>query len=120
DVWAAGSYNPTATLEQSLALHWDGTSWTQVSTPNPGTASYVLRGVAAVYGNDVWAVGYSGPSSTRTFTLHWNGTLWSVVPSANVDIDDNWLYGVTATSASNVLAVGSYYNVSSHNIQTLE
>ncbi len=36
-----------------------GCSWSQVSSPSPGTADNALSGVAAVSANDVWTVGYS-------------------------------------------------------------
>ena len=39
DCWAVGSrYQPTATImgDQTLAVHWDGTTWTSVPAPDPG------------------------------------------------------------------------------------
>src|SRR5436853_424876 len=39
DIWAVGRYNsgrpPTVTGRDTLSLHWDGTSWGIVPTPNP-------------------------------------------------------------------------------------
>src|SRR5437764_621866 len=55
--------------------------WSVVSSPNVGTSSNVLNGVAVVSANDVWAVGYY---SGGTLIEHWDGTSWSVVPSPNV------------------------------------
>jgi hypothetical protein len=59
DVWAVGySYDYYGGGSDSLIEHWDGTAWTTVPSPNPGTALNYLNGVAAVSSNDVWAVGY--------------------------------------------------------------
>src|SRR5712692_11643852 len=44
DVWAVGDTN-----QQTLTLHWNGTSWSVVSSPNvAGTQNNELSGVAAV------------------------------------------------------------------------
>ena len=64
-----------------------------------------LSAVAAIAGNDVWAVGFTNSDS---LTIHWDGNTWSVVPSPNAGRDD-YLYGITAISADDVWAVGSYY-----------
>jgi hypothetical protein len=61
DVWAVGDYNNAASTssgsEQTLTEHWDGTSWHAVPSPNPGSFSNILIGVAAVPARDAWAVG---------------------------------------------------------------
>jgi hypothetical protein len=84
-----------------VALHWDGSSWSQVTTPDPGGDS-VLTDVSAVSGSDVWALGGGGGGS---FALHWNGTSWTVVPLP--DPGGAQFTDVTAVSASSVWAVGS-------------
>jgi hypothetical protein len=87
--------------------HWDGTSWSVVSSPNPGTASY-LSGVAVVSSSDIWAVGFydNGSGIFQTLIEHWDGSQWSVVPSSNPQGNDI-LNGVVALSSTNVWAVGS-------------
>src|SRR6478735_4188639 len=35
DAWAVGSFGAVASGKRSLILHWDGVSWTKVSSPNP-------------------------------------------------------------------------------------
>ena len=109
DVWAVGSYCLYPD-QQTLIEHWNGTAWSVVPSPSPGSYPNYLRAVAVVSASDVWAVGdYSntrgGPE--ETLVEHWNGTAWSVVPSPNQDFD-NSLYGVAAVSANDVWAVGSY------------
>lgn len=50
-VWAVGSVGGL-----SFAEKWNGTQWTQVSTPNVGTSNNTFQAAAANSGN-VWAVG---------------------------------------------------------------
>lgn len=110
DVWAVGFYG-TYLNEQTLALHWDGTTWSQVPSPSVISETNYLTEVAALASNDVWAVGYSlsvGSSRYRTLTLHWDGTQWSIVSSPNPDNSINYLFGVAAASANDVWAVGQY------------
>src|SRR5207248_4313678 len=96
-IWAVGDL-----VSQTLVLHWDGSSWSIVPSPSPGSSNY-LRGVAAVSSNDVWAVGdYSG----GTLVLHWNGAKWSIVPSPGTA----QLKRVAVVAANDVWAVGNYYN----------
>src|SRR5437899_949601 len=81
DVWAVEYLtkpNPGGT--QTLIEHWDGSQWTMVSSPNPGSVRDELYGVAAISANDVWAVGDSfngGNSNNLTLIEHWDGTSWS-------------------------------------------
>jgi hypothetical protein len=106
DVWAVGSYDTGNFTYQTLVEHWNGTSWSVVSSPNAGTISNQLAGVAAVSTNDVWAVGYSyNGSADQTLIEHWNGTSWSVVASPSPGTSSQ-LDGVAVVSANDVWAVG--------------
>ncbi|HJT57009.1 MAG TPA: hypothetical protein VJ761_10970 [Ktedonobacteraceae bacterium] len=109
DVWAVGFLtlpNPGGT--QTLIQHWNGSKWSIVSSPNPGSEFNQLYGVAAISANDVWAVGYdySGSGNGQALFEHWDGTQWSVVPGPNPGVDVE-LSGVVALSTNNVWAVGS-------------
>jgi hypothetical protein len=109
DVWAAGEYsNGQFTPGQTLTLYWNGSTWSVVPSPNPGTDGNRIYAIAGS-GNDVWAVGiyWNGFFNPRTLTLHWDGNTWSVVPSPNVGPAQNWLNGVTG-SGNDVWAVGWY------------
>src|SRR5205823_3106557 len=58
NVWAVGSQGLSAS--RTLVMHYDGKTWQVVPSPNPSEAAgadNVLRGVAAVGPNDIWAVG---------------------------------------------------------------
>jgi len=57
DIWAVGSLNKSTGGTATLTEHWDGTSWTIISSPDPGTASNSLLGVTALSDGTVVAVG---------------------------------------------------------------
>jgi len=115
DAWAVGyETGASALASTTLILHWNGTAWSPVKSPNPGSYSNQLYGVSAVSGSDAWAVGsYTDPSggalTYKTLILHWNGTAWSKVDSPNPSPGTfNELYGVSAVSGSDAWAVGRY------------
>jgi len=115
NAWAVGDYDPG----QTLVVHWDGASWTQVPSPDPATPSR-LFGVHALSASNVWAVGeYFDGSIYKTLIVHWNGSAWTQVPSPDVSgATQNVLKAVRGSSATNVWAVG--YFVNSNNVdQTL-
>src|SRR5439155_1640929 len=97
DVWAVGYSSDSSFNNHPLAIHWNGTTWSIVSSPSVNDD--ILFGVDAVASNDVWAVGRS-QSEARTLTLHWNGSVWSVVPSPNDSTEDNILFGVAPVSSN--------------------
>jgi hypothetical protein len=111
NVWAVGSYAVSGTSPRTLVIHWDGTSWSVVPSPNQdGTNGYsgysltnVLRSVAAVSADDIWAVGSYG---TTSLIEHWNGSAWSIVPNPNVQSQENYLESVAPVAANDVWAVG--------------
>ena len=99
-------------MYQALAIHWNGTAWSVVRTPNVGTGTNALNAVAALASNDVWAVGYD-ESLLQTLTLHWDGSSWRVVTSPSVGTDGSVLTDVTAIAPNDVWAVGysgSYFS----------
>lgn len=104
DVWAVGTWYPTSFDDRTLTLHWDGTAWHRVQSPNAGPAKAAndLVSVAAVAADDVWAVGFRG---VHTLTMHWDGTAWSVVKSPTPGGNAN-LAGVVALATDDVWAVG--------------
>lgn len=106
DVWAVGhSGDPSYTPYQTLTEHWNGTSWSIISSPSPGTYNgNDLTAVAAISSNDVWAVGwYQSGQYGQALTMHWDGTSWTVVPNPS----NAMLYAITAISSNNVWAVGA-------------
>jgi hypothetical protein len=49
DAWAVGdSLDLTTPVHETLILHWNGTRWSHVKSPNPSSAVNTLTGVSAV------------------------------------------------------------------------
>jgi len=102
DVWAVGYYFDFAqTPNHTLTMHWDGTAWTQVPSPNPVAGSY-LEDVVALAPNNVWAAGHATISTARTLIEHWDGMQWSVVPSPNQGPSTNELMAIDAISPTDI------------------
>ena len=81
NAWAVGTTDYGFGVEKTLILHWNGKSWTQVPSPNPGGAGDdQLYGVAISSADSSWAVGSAGNS---VMILHWNGAHWLNFQSAN-------------------------------------
>jgi hypothetical protein len=124
DAWAAGYYQTDQAFRRTLILHWNGTSWTQVPSPNPGGSAdgNLLFGVTATSAGNAWAVGYTTTKDgATTLILHWNGQSWGRMQSPNKATGTpriDHLQGVTATSADNAWAVG-YYQLSGTGFYTL-
>ena len=119
DVWAVGfvtiNTSGQTPVDQTLIEHWNGSSWSVVKSPNPGSGGDHLSAVAAISASDVWAVGDSNTLS-KTLTEHWNGSHWSVVSSPNPG-SGGVLHAVAAVSAGDVWATG--YAIYGNSIQTL-
>lgn len=112
DAWAAG-WSTFDDEVGGLIEHWDGASWQQVPSPNPGTDLETdILGIRAVSATDIWAVGryLVSDGAYRSLILHWDGSSWRQLPSPNPagtgQGDDNSLYAVTASSSSSAWAVG--------------
>jgi hypothetical protein len=58
NAWAVGSYS-NGTAGHTLIVHWNGSVWKVVASPNAGGSSYekFLSGVAAISAHNIWAVG---------------------------------------------------------------
>jgi hypothetical protein len=111
DVWVVG-YNdvPSSATHQAFAEHYNGTTWSMVSIPNPSSTDTQVNGVAAVSADDVWAVGSYAISGQNAKTLieHWNGTAWNQVASPHAGTNGAGLAAITVVSASDIWAVGGY------------
>jgi hypothetical protein len=105
NVWAVGYYND-GSAERPLALHWNGSTWS--NSPIPGAGA--LRKVAAITASNVWAAGtYYNASAQRNETLvvHFNGTSWTTAVSADAPAADTEIIGLAADPAgSNLTLVG--------------
>ncbi len=105
DVWAVGDYD-VGSAHQPLLLHWDGTAWNVVPSPNITVPWEGVRDVAVVSSTDVWVVGsYLLNGTTEALALHWDGSVWTQVATPTL-VSRNSLQGVTAISSNDVWAVG--------------
>jgi hypothetical protein len=122
DVWAVGFSTPVAPPKSAATLtlieHWDGTSWTVVTSPNIGpknvNQSNRLEGITAVSANDIWAFGSyfaaDGSGHQMTLLLHWDGAAWSIAPSPNPTKNgflSDLLFAGVAVAPGNVWIVGA-------------
>jgi hypothetical protein len=116
--WAVGQScvsgcGTTAGVARTLILYWNGTSWSQVTSPNPYTVD-VPDDVSAGPGGTAWATAESCASACgttteadRTLILHWDGSRWSQVPSPSPDRVIG-LRSVSADPSGGAWAVGLY------------
>jgi hypothetical protein len=117
DLWAVGQMSrnkadtgvPPGT--RTLAIHWDGTSWSPASTPNVGDQDS-LMGVAPTGAGKAVAVGtFQDVTGTggagRTLGERWNGSSWATLATPNVGGADNLLRAVARIrGTSQIWAVG--------------
>jgi hypothetical protein len=108
---AVGSFfDGTSTV--TLAEHWDGSTWSVRSTPNPsGATDSALNAVSCTASTACTAVGtYSDGLNQHAFVERWNGTSWAAqtVGTAPAGATDTTLNGVSCTTATACAAVGSY------------
>ncbi len=111
-----------ASTNEPLIESWDGTSWSIVPSPIPGTGpANGLASVSCTSPSFCMAAGIYNPPSGGTGTLieSWNGTAWSVVPSPNHRTGDNSLNGVSCLSPTSCIAVGSYDKNETQYVATL-
>jgi len=111
DAWAVGFKGANG---QTFAMHWNGSEWAEVATPNVTKGTNRLEAVLALSPNNAWAVGFFTPANAdreprRTLILHWDGKSWKVVPSPNVGPNSNPLSGLTANSANDIWAFGTHF-----------
>jgi hypothetical protein len=116
--WAVGGYSSSVS-SVALLEHYDGTSWSIVSSPSPG-GSNVLNGVACTSATDCWATGAYQSTVVQSLKEHYDGASWTVVDSANTDpSQSNFPFAITCPSATDCRAVGWYYGYPGGNIYTL-
>ena len=110
DVWAVGQYYRLAAngdhAVHPLVLHWNGSRWSAVSSPDPAGATHrsFLFGVTAPSPSGIWAVGSaSRHGNQHALAEHWDGAHWKLVPATR-----NPLFGASGLSANDVWAAGGW------------
>jgi hypothetical protein len=112
DGWAVGYVADYDTgTNTSLALHWNGTSWQQVTT----SAGFSFSGVASFPPSNATAVGTHQTSrfAFSPVAFHWNGTSWAqtaaLPPPHGVPASQlGGPYSLSAPSATDMWTAGSY------------
>jgi hypothetical protein len=74
DIWVVGTRVPPSSYGRTFTLHWDGSAWGLLPSPNPGSQANVLEDAAVVPGGSVWAVGeYGTPFGNDSFSIRRDG-----------------------------------------------
>jgi hypothetical protein len=114
NVWAVGeSTNLQASNQDETTLieHWDGHTWTIVSSPNPSTgpnSADVLEAVTGVGPTDLWAVGWNLDPATNSILMlfeHFDGKTWRAAASPSKGFQ--FAVAAKAISPNDVWAVGN-------------
>ena len=103
DVWAVGYYFD-GSVNRPLALHWDGSTWSNSPVPGAG----MLRKVREVAPGNVWAAGtyYNASAQTyQTLVEHFDGTAWTPEVSANGPTGDDEIIGLAADPAGSAITL---------------
>jgi len=101
DAWATGYANKSGTVDRTLVMHWDGSTWSMVPSPSCGGTHDYLLGVAAVAMDDAWAAGFCDVGTVEsTLIERWDGSSWTRVPSAPGEPSPSRLQGVAAAGGS--------------------
>lgn len=81
NAWTVGEYRQVSGPYQTLILHWTGTAWKRLASPDVTGQHNILYAVAATSSSNAWAVGGLASTQTglnlRTLILHWNGQTWT-------------------------------------------
>jgi hypothetical protein len=107
---AVGDEQPSDGSTHTLAMRWNGKTWTRVPSPSP-TPSGVetddsLESVTVTAQGTAWAVGRTqSANGTAPLIERWDGSRWTTVPAPDLD-GTGELNAVAASSASSVWAVG--------------
>ena len=114
NVWASGYELENSNSRVPYVLHWDGTTWSLIKTPNPGArhggVGSQLFGITALSASDVWVVGHSQPGNgtITTLTEQFNGSTWSVVHSPSPGLlGVDTLDGVAGAGGTQLFTIGS-------------
>lgn len=113
DVWVLGSastyHGAEGKPQSTLALHWDGTTWSQVATPTRKDPESLFTDASPDAKGGVWAVGYEFDhiiGQETPLIEHWDGAAWTVA-AMQPQKQGTTLQGVTAPSRNLAWAVGA-------------
>jgi hypothetical protein len=76
------AFDQTGESSFNVAEAWNGTSWSLLRTPSPGSTNNELRGLSCTSASRCMSVGdETGIGNEHTLAEIWNGTTWAVVPT---------------------------------------
>jgi hypothetical protein len=98
---------PSVPVDQTLVETWDGVSWTQQASPNPGGATSQLKAVSCASATMCLAGG-STANGLDSLVETWDGVSWTQQASLSPGAAQNDLAGVSCTSSTTCMVVGTY------------
>lgn len=109
---AVGYYQPEDSLyPETLVESWNGTSWSIVPSPNPGTQDDFLTKVSCTSSISCVATGMAGVGDTEQPLIEtWDGKVWTAVAQPDPAGKSLRLEDVSCDTAVSCVAVG--YSVS--------
>lgn len=129
DIWAVGrTYglgSPGDYNQYTFAMHFDGSSWTIVPTPNPAPVPSMtyceLNAIAALSPSDIWAGGTcniqdngAGYVGTHNLVIHWDGSSWKrmnapIPPSfGSQGVSGDGIYDILAFAPDDIWFFGEW------------
>jgi hypothetical protein len=101
DVWAIGGFQDGKDTWHPLTMHWDGTSWTQVSAAEPGATGNIFYAISAS-SDGVFVTGQQAGTRFpgKALVEHWDGRSWNVVPTPVDPGGTDITLGITAIGSS--------------------
>ena len=95
---------------KTLIEHWNGSTWTKLSSPSPSTTDSDLYGVTCASTTNCQAVGgYESGGVYKTLVEKWNGSTWTKITSPHpTGATQSELFSISCTSTTSCVAVGDY------------
>jgi hypothetical protein len=97
-----------ASEKRTLALHWNGSSWSKVSTPVEGSEDNLLNGVSCTSSTNCIAAGYrvSNPKDS-SLSMRWDGEKWTQIAATTVvKGGEDAMRGVSCVATTDCFAAG--------------
>ena len=118
---AVGRYTNDASIRQTLALTWDGSTWTHLDSPNFGDGNNRFDTVSCASPTSCTAVGYFTVNDvTQALIEYFDGSSWQAIAEpSDLPTTESHLYGVSCIAVNLCLAVGDYRPVDSSATLTL-
>jgi hypothetical protein len=114
DVWVVGTatgYGDASATSVPMALHYDGSTWTDVPVPLIGNRHHELDAVSASAPDNVWAVGdwRSISAPFKALIVRWDGSSWTRVSNPGEGAGSGGTQAVLALAPDDVWVSGEFY-----------